>query len=304
MIRFLVFRFSQAALTIFGVVSLVFFLQRLTGDPVALLLPETATEDDIKVMREVMGLDQPVWSQYGNFLFDTFKLDFGFSFVRNAPVSEIITSRIPETLELAIGALAFSMLCGFPLGLIMAFTARRQVSKWLMAFVLACQSLPTFWSGIVMILVFGVWLQWLPTSGTGSLSHLIMPSISLGLLSLATYARMTRTAVLEELDKDYIRSARARGVRGARLVRKHLLRNSLVPIVSISAIEVSQLLAGAVVVETVFAWPGLGLLTMQSIAARDFSVVQIIVLLGSFITVSANLISDLLYSIIDPRIRL
>ena len=159
MTRFLVFRFSQAALTIFGVVSLVFFLQRLTGDPVALLLPETATEDDIKVMREVMGLDQPVWSQYANFLFDTFKLDFGFSFVRNAPVSEIITSRIPETLELAIGALAFSMLCGFPLGLIMAFTARRQVSKWLMAFVLACQSLPTFWSGIVMILVFGVWLQ-------------------------------------------------------------------------------------------------------------------------------------------------
>ena len=133
---------------------------------------------------------------------------------------------------------------------------------------------------------------------------MIMPSISLGLLSLATYARMTRTAVLEELDKDYIRSARSRGVRGARLVRKHLLRNSLVPIVSISAIEVSQLLAGAVVVETVFAWPGLGLLTMQSIAARDFAVVQIIVLLGSFITVSANLISDLLYSIIDPRIRL
>ena len=123
-------------------------------------------------------------------------------------------------------------------------------------------------------------------------------------LSLATYARMTRTAILEELDKDYIRSARARGVRGARLVRGHLLRNSLVPIVSISAIEVSQLLAGAVVVETVFAWPGLGLLTMQSIAARDFAVVQIIVLLGSFITVSANLISDLLYSIIDPRIRL
>ena len=133
---------------------------------------------------------------------------------------------------------------------------------------------------------------------------MIMPSISLGLLSLATYARMTRTAVLEELEKDYIRSARARGVRGARLVRKHLLRNCLVPIVSISAIEVSQLLAGAVVVETVFAWPGLGLLTMQSIAARDFAVVQIIVLLGSFITVSANLISDLLYSIIDPRIRL
>ena len=155
-----------------------------------------------------------------------------------------------------------------------------------------------------MILVFGVWLRWLPSSGTGTFAHLVMPSIALGLLSLATYARITRSAVVDELGKDYVRSARARGVGSGRLVRKHLMRNSLIPIISITALEISQLLAGAVIVETVFAWPGLGLLTVQSIAARDFVVVQAVVLLGAFVTIAANLAADILYSIVDPRVRL
>ena len=297
-------RSLQALIAAFGVVTLVFFIQRLTGDPTALLLPETATQADIEAMRVTLGLDRPLLIQYVDFICNIAQFDLGRSFVQNASVWEIISSRIPKTLLLAGGALIVALIIGLPLGLLMALTAGRKISRWIMGVVLACQSMPTFWSGIMMILVFGVWLRWLPSSGTGTLAHLVMPSIALGLLSLATYARITRSAVMDELSKEYVRSARARGVNTGRLVRKHLIRNSLIPVVSITALEISQLLAGAVIVETVFAWPGLGLLTVQSIAARDFVLVQAVVLLGAFVTIAANLGADILYSVIDRRVRI
>ncbi|WP_428927006.1 ABC transporter permease [Marinibacterium sp. SX1] len=304
MLRFLLQRGGQALVAVFGVVTLVFFIQRLTGDPVLLLVPETATREDIEAMRVTLGLDRSLVVQYIDFLGDMLRFDLGRSYVQNAPVWDILVSRIPKTLQLAAGALCVALLIGLPLGLTMALTRGRAVSRWIMGLVLAFQSLPTFWSGIMMILVFGVWLRWLPPSGTGTLAHLVMPSIALGLLSLATYARITRSAVIDELGKDYVRSARARGVGTARLVRRHLMRNSLIPVISITALELSQLLAGAVIVETVFAWPGLGLLTVQSIAARDFMVVQAVVLLGAFVTIAANLAADILYTVVDPRVRL
>ena len=302
--QFLLQRSLQALIAAFGVVTLVFFIQRLTGDPTALLLPETATQADIEAMRVTLGLDRPLLIQYVDFICNIAQFDLGRSFVQNASVWEIISSRIPKTLLLAGGALIVALIIGLPLGLLMALTAGRKISRWIMGIVLACQSMPTFWSGIMMILVFGVWLRWLPSSGTGTLAHLVMPSIALGLLSLATYARITRSAVMDELSKEYVRSARARGVNTGRLVRKHLIRNSLIPVVSITALEISQLLAGAVIVETVFAWPGLGLLTVQSIAARDFVLVQAVVLLGAFVTIAANLGADILYSVIDRRVRI
>ena len=302
--QFLLQRSLQALIAAFGVVTLVFFIQRLTGDPTALLLPETATQADIEAMRVTLGLDRPLLIQYVDFICNIAQFDLGRSFVQNASVWEIISSRIPKTLLLAGGALIVALIIGLPLGLLMALTAGRRISRWIMGVVLACQSMPTFWSGIMMILVFGVWLRWLPSSGTGTLAHLVMPSIALGLLSLATYARITRSAVMDELSKEYVRSARARGVNTGRLVRKHLIRNSLIPVVSITALEISQLLAGAVIVETVFAWPGLGLLTVQSIAARDFVLVQAVVLLGAFVTIAANLGADILYSVIDRRVRI
>ncbi len=304
MLRFLLHRGGQALVAAFGVVTLVFFIQRLAGDPTALLLPETATQADIDAMRASLGLDRALWVQYLDFLGDVLRLDLGQSFIQNAPVLDIILSRVPQTLQLAAGALLVALAIGMPLGLLMALTRGRLVSRWIMGVVLACQSMPTFWSGIMMILVFGVWLKWLPPSGTGTLSHLVMPSIALGLLSLATYARIVRSAVIDELGKDYVRSARARGVGTGRLVKHHLLRNSLIPVISITALELSQLLAGAVIVETVFAWPGLGLLTVQSIASRDFLVVQAVVLIGAFVTIGANLAADILYSVVDPRVRL
>lgn len=302
--RFLLQRSGQALVAIFGVVTLVFFIQRLTGDPVLLLVPETATQEDNEAMRRTLGLDRALWVQYLDFLRDMASFDLGRSYIRNAPVWDILLSRLPQTLQLAAGALVVALVIGLPLGLIMALTQGRPVSRVIMGIVLAFQSLPTFWSGIMMILLFGVTLKWLPPSGTGTLAHLVMPSIALGLLSLATYARIARASVLDELSKDYIRSARMRGVGTGRLVRRHLLRNAAIPVISITALEISQLLAGAVIVETVFAWPGLGLLTVQSIAARDFMVVQAVVLLGAFVTIAANFAADILYTVVDPRVRL
>ncbi|WP_299820668.1 ABC transporter permease [uncultured Roseibium sp.] len=304
MTSFLLRRIGQSLVALFGVMTLVFFIQRLTGDPTYLLVPETATQEDIEAMRHALGLDRPLFIQYVDFFRDTLSLDFGKSFIQNVPVTTIIASRLPYTLELAAGALLVAVVIGVPLGLLLALAQKKFWTNGLMGIVLAAQSMPTFWSGILMILLFGVSLGWLPPSGSGSFAHLIMPSIALGLLSMATYARIMRSSVLDELSKDYIRSARARGVKTRRLVIRHLLRNSAIPVISITALEISQLLAGAVIVETVFAWPGLGLLTVQSVVSRDFVVVQGVVLLGALVTIAMNFLADILYSFVDPRIRL
>ena len=304
MTRFLLKRLVQAALTILGVATLIFFLQRLTGDPTYLLVPETATKADIDAMRHALGFDRPLIAQYLDFITRLAHGDLGRSIVQNVDVSTIIASRLPYTLALALGALLVACGLGIPVGITLAFWRGRAVSYLLSLLVLAAQSMPTFWSGILLILVFAVTLGWLPPSSTGGIEHLVMPSVALGLLSMATFARITRTALLDELGKDYVRTARARGVGGARLLFRHLLRNASTPVISVAAIEISNLLAGAVIVETVFAWPGLGQVTVQSIFARDFLVVQGVVLLGAFVTVALNLLADLLYSAVDPRIRL
>ena len=302
--RFIIRRTGQAIIAIFGVMTLIFFIQRLTGDPTYLLLPETATKADIVAMRHSLGLDRSLLVQYVAFLHQIASFNLGQSYVQDQPVTTIIAARLPYTLELAAGALAVAICLGVPIGIWAALRRGKNDARGVMAVVLAAQSMPTFWSGILMILCFGVWLHWLPPSGSGSWRNLIMPSLALGILSMATFARVARTSVLEELSKDYIRSARARGVGLGRLVRRHLLRNAAIPVISIAAVEISQLLAGAVIVETVFAWPGLGLLTVQSILSRDFMVVQGVVLLGAFVTIGLNLVADILYSLVDPRIQL
>ncbi len=304
MALFVLRRFGQALVTIFGVMTLVFFVQRLTGDPTYLLVPETATEADLEMMRHALGLDRPLVAQYLSFLRDIAQLDFGRSYVQRVPVTDIIASRLPYTLRLTAGALLVSVGLGVPLGVVMAMGRDRPMTRVLSGVVFASQSMPTFWSGILFILFFAVWLGWLPPSGAGGIEHLILPSFALGLLSMATFARVTRTAVLDELSRDYVRSARARGVATFRLFWRHLLRNAAIPVISVAALEISQLLAGAVIVETVFAWPGLGQLTVQSIVARDFLIVQAVVLIGAFVTVALNFTADILYSVVDPRIRL
>jgi peptide/nickel transport system permease protein len=302
--RFLIRRLGQVLVTIFGVVTLIFFLQRLTGDPTYLLVPETATQADIDAMRRSLGFDRPLIVQYFAFLIQIASFDLGRSVIQNVPVSSIIASRLPYTLQLAAGALIVACGIGIPVGVVLALYRESAVSRILTSIVLAAQSMPTFWSGILLILIFAVTLGWLPPSSTGGIEHLIMPSVALGLLSMATFARITRTSILDELSKEYVRTARSRGVSTTRLLVRHLARNASIPVITVAALEISNLLAGAVIVETVFAWPGLGQVTVQSILARDFLVVQGIVLLGAFVTVALNVAADLLYSAVDPRIRL
>ena len=301
---FLLRRLGQALVTILGVVTLIFFVQRLTGDPTYLLVPETATQADIAALRHQLGFDRPLPVQYLDFLGELARFDLGQSVVQRVPVTTIIASRLPYTLMLAAGALLVACGIGVPIGILLAIFRNSAAAKAAAGFVLAAQSMPTFWSGILMILVFSVLLGWLPPSSTGDLSNLVMPSFALGLLSMATFARITRSALLDELSKDYVRTARSRGVRSGRLLVRHLARNASIPVITVAALEISNLLAGAVIVETVFAWPGLGQVTVQAILARDFMIVQGVVLLGAFVTVLLNLMSDLLYSLVDPRIVL
>lgn len=297
-------RFGQALISIFGVMALIFFLQRLTGDPVLLLVPEGASREAIEAMRTRLGFDRPVTAQFLEYLTGLLQLDFGRSIVQGVPVVDIIASRLPHTIRLAMTSLVIALGIGVPLGVFMAVRRNNILSRIGMGFVLAGQSLPTFWSGILLILLFSVSLGWLPASGARQASSVILPAFCLSLLSMATFARVTRTAVLDELSKPYVRAARAKGLSYGRVVTRHVLRNGAIPVISIAALEIANLLSGAVIVETVFAWPGLGQLTMQSIAARDFPIVQAIVLLGAFVSIMLNLVADLLYSAVDPRIRL
>ncbi len=301
---FLLRRLGQASVTILGVVTLIFFVQRLTGDPTYLLVPETATQADIDVLRTALGFDRPLIVQYLDFLAELLRFDLGQSVVQRVPVTTIIASRLPYTLMLAAGALVVACGIGIPIGILLALYRETLFAKFAAGLVLSAQSMPTFWSGILMILVFSVLLGWLPPSSTGGFSHLIMPSVALGLLSMATFARIARAALLDELSKDYARTARSRGVGTGRLLFRHLARNASIPLITVAALEISNLLAGAVIVETVFAWPGLGQVTVQAILARDFMIVQGVVLLGAFVTVALNLLSDILYSVVDPRIVL
>ncbi len=304
MAAFIARRLIQAFIALFGVITLVFFLQRLTGDPVLLLVPQGATQADIDVMRTALGFDRPLYIQYFHFLSSLAQFDLGRSYVQNLPVVEIIASRIPYTLELAAGALLVAVGFGVPIGVVLAVRRKRWEARWLIGLVLVGQSMPTFWTSVLLIMFFGVFLRWLPPSGANGLESLLMPSFALGLLSMATFARVTRTSVLDELSKDYVRTAHAKGLSTSRLVFHHLMRNAAVPIVTISALEIANLLTGAIIIETVFAWPGLGQLTMQAISARDLAVVQGIVLIGAAVAILLNLVADLLYSLIDPRIRL
>ena len=301
--RHLTSRLLQAAIATFGVATIVFFVMHLSGDPTLLLVPEGASAEQIAQLRHLLGFDRPIGVQYLAYLGDLARGDLGQSFVQRAPVALIVGSRLPYTLALAGGALLVALAVGIPAGIAMAVWRGSVTERLLAAGVLVGQSLPTFWSGILMILLFGVVLRWLPTSGADGLASLVMPSVALGALAMSTFARMTRIAVLDELSRDYVTAARARGLSMASAVWRHVLRNAAIPVITVVALEVGNLLAGAVIVETVFAWPGIGQLAIQSIQSRDFLVVQAIVLFVSLSYIALNLAADLTYTLVDPRIR-
>lgn len=303
MAYFLLMRSVQAAIALFGVASLVFVIQHLSGDPVALMVPEGATAEDIAILRAEFGFDRPLVVQYADYLLDLARGDFGTSYIQNIPVLDIVASRLPYTLQLSAAALLIALVVGLPVGMLAALWRGRWPEKPVLGLVLAAQSMPTFWSGILLILLFAVTLDWLPSSGAETTGSIILPAVCLSGLTMATFARITRNAIVEELGKDYVCAAYARGQTRSSVVLRHVSRNAAVPLISITALELANMLAGAVIVETVFAWPGLGLLAVQAIQANDFLVVQALVLLGAGAYVALNLLADILYGVVDPRIK-
>lgn len=303
MAYFLLMRSVQAAVALFGVASLVFVIQHLSGDPVALMVPEGATAEDIAILRAEFGFDRPLVVQYADYLLDLARGDFGTSYIQNIPVLDIVASRLPYTLQLSAAALLIALVVGLPVGMLAALWRGRWPEKPALGLVLAAQSMPTFWSGILLILLFAVTLDWLPSSGAETTGSIILPAVCLSGLTMATFARITRNAIVEELGKDYVCAAYARGQTRSSVVLRHVSRNAAVPLISITALELANMLAGAVIVETVFAWPGLGLLAVQAIQANDFLVVQALVLLGAGAYVALNLLADILYGVVDPRIK-
>jgi peptide/nickel transport system permease protein len=302
LLRYLGLRIGQAIIALLGVATAVFFALRLSGDPAQLLAPQGATQADIAALRHQLGLDIPVWHQYVNFLNGLVHGDVGYSYVQHEPALVLIAQRLPYTAQLAFAALLLSVLLGVTAGMITALSRGGWGERILMPIILVGQAMPAFWTGILLILVFSVTFHLLPSTGYDGPASLILPAVTLASLSAATIARVTRGAVLEQLSRDYVRTARSKGAGTLRLVWRHLLRNVSIPILTVVALEIANLLGGSVVTELIFAWPGVGQLTVQSVDGRDFPVVQAIVLLASTVYIVINLITDILYGVIDPRI--
>jgi peptide/nickel transport system permease protein len=299
---YLASRLGQALIALLGVTTAVFFALRLSGDPAQLIAPQGASQADIAALRHQLGLDIPVWHQYTDYLDDLLHGDFGYSYVQHEPALQLITQRLPYTVNLALAALVLSAVLGVSAGMVMALNRGRWPERTLMPLVLIGQAMPAFWTGILLILVFSVTLKVLPSTGDSGFSSLILPAITLASLSAATIARITRGAVLEQLSRDYVRTARSKGAGITRLVVRHLARNVSIPILTVLALETANLLGGSVVTELIFAWPGIGQLTVESVDSRDFPLVQAIVLLAATVYIVVNLFTDIAYTVIDPRI--
>jgi ABC-type dipeptide/oligopeptide/nickel transport system permease component len=304
MLRYLVRRLVLTVPVLFGVATLVFALIHLVpGDPAQAMLGDGATQEEVERLRLALGLDRPLLAQYGAFLGGLVKGDLGTSFRYNAPVTDQILARLPNTALLAVAAMTVAILFAVPLGIIAAVYRGRVPDHAAMTLALVGISMPNFWLGPLMAILFAVYLGWLPVSGSGSAAHLVLPAVTLGAALSAILARMTRASLLEELRELYVVAARARGLSGARAVLRHAFRNSLIPVVTIIGLQFGAVLTGTIITETIFAWPGLGRLLIQAINFRDYPLVQGCILFISVTYVLMNLLTDLAYGFLDPRIR-
>jgi ABC-type dipeptide/oligopeptide/nickel transport system permease component len=302
--RFLLRRVVLTVPVLLGVATLVFSLIHLVpGDPVQAMLGESASPQDIMELRARLGLDRPLHVQYGAFLRGLAAGNLGTSLRTNQPVAKAIAERLPATFELAFAAMAVAVGFAIPLGIIAAARAGTGIDRMATTLALLGISVPNFWLGPLLAIVFSVTLGWLPVSGRGTPAHLVLPAITLGAPLAAVLARMTRASVLEELRELYVLAARARGVSRARAILRHAFRNSLIPIVTVLGLQFGAVFTGAVITETIFAWPGVGRLLIQSISFRDYPLVQGCILLIAITYVSMNLVTDVVYGFLDPRIR-
>ena len=305
MLSYLFNRMIGALLVIFGVTGIVFLLIHLVpGDPVEIMLGESASMADREALRIALGLDKPVIVQFLAYLEGLLHLDLGTSIHSRQPVSTLLLERLPATGLLAGVTLAVATLLAFPLGIIAAIRSNTAWDSGAMGFSMLGVSIPNFWLGPLLILLFSLWLGWFPVSGRDGFASVVLPALTLGTGLAAVLSRMVRSSMLEVLGEDYMRTAKAKGLAPHRIVLQHGLRNALLPVITLLGLQLGALLAGAVITETVFSWPGIGLLTIESIQSRDYPVLQACVLLISASYVLVNLLTDIVYAWIDPRIRL
>jgi ABC-type dipeptide/oligopeptide/nickel transport system permease component len=286
-----------------GVSLVVFGLVHLSGDPVLLMVSSDAPPDVVTATRHALGFDRPLYEQFGRYVTRAAQGDLGVSLRSNRPVATLIRERLPATVELTLAALLIAVAVAVPAGIVAAVRRGSLVDRVAMVGAVAGQAMPIFWLALLLITLFGVYLRWLPVFGRGSLAHLVLPAVSLSTVILGRLARLVRSSMLEVLGQDYVRTARAKGVGEPRVLAAHALKNAAIPIVTLLGLQFAQLLGGAVVTETIFAWPGIGRLVVEAIFNRDFPVIQGVVLVVSLIFVSVNLLVDLAYAALDPRIR-
>jgi len=302
MLRYVLRRLILTIPVVFGILVISFMLTRLSGDPTDLILPPDAPDSAREAFRRSYGLDKPLLSQFSTFVFNVFRGDFGDSLRFHEPALSLVMERMGATLELAFAAMAIAILAGIPAGVVAAYRRNTPVDISVRGVSLLGQAMPSFYLAILSIIVFSVWLGWFPSGGRGTWWHLVLPATTLSFQLVALIARVTRSCMLDVLGQDYIRTARAKGLDEGRVVWLHALRNAFIPVLTVIGLQVGFLLGGVVVTETVFSWPGVGRLAIQAIYARDFPVVQAVVFLFAMIFVLVNLIVDLLYAAIDPRI--
>ena len=302
MLRYLSKRLWHTVYVIIGISVISFFFIHLSGDPVMLMLPADASDQEIEDLRQQLGFNDPIYVQYLRFAWQALRGEFGESMYYKVPAMQLILERLPASLELALAAMLIALVVAVPIGIISAVRRGSLLDMGSMLGALFGLSMPHFWLGIMMILIFSVKLGWLPTSGRGTLAHLIMPSLALGLSLMAMFARLTRSVMLEVLSLDYIRTARSKGLKERIVIAKHAFKNALIPLVTVAGMQFGFLLGGTVIIETVFAWPGVGRLVVQAIFNRDYPLVQAIVLVLAVIFVAVNFIVDMLYMYLDPQI--
>ena len=298
-------RLSQSLFVLLGLSVVVFGLLHLSGDPIRLLAPLDTTAEELEVMRKAHGLDRPLPEQYWNFLTNALQGDFGKSIRNGLPALELALERLPATAVLTLTAYSIALIVAFPIGILAAINMNTWIDRILMGFALLGQSMPVFWLGILLMLLFAVNLQILPATGRhDGWRSLILPGITLGMFNMARTARLLRSELLEVMGVDYIKTARGKGLSEQVVIWRHALRNALIPMVTLLGLDLGALLAGSVITETIFAWPGIGRLAVDSIYARDFPVVQAVVCVVASVYVAINLLVDILYVFLDPRIRL
>jgi peptide/nickel transport system permease protein/oligopeptide transport system permease protein len=304
MLQYVIKRLLSTIPVLLGISLLLFFMLRaLPGDPAQVLAGQMATPEDIELIRHQLGLDRPVYVQYAFFLGRLAKLDLGRSTRTQNPVIQEVWARLPNTLLLSVIAITLACLFGIPAGIISAVRPYTLLDYFVTSMALFGISMPVFWLGLMLVVVFSVMLQWLPAGGTGSWKHVILPSVTLAAFVVAFIARMTRSSMLEVLSQDYTTTARSKGLKEQVVIIKHALKNALIPIITVIGLQFGTLLGGAVLTETVFAWPGLGRLIVDSILARDYPVIQGAILIFGLLYILINLAIDVIYAYVDPRIR-